>query len=251
MFTLMPLLRAQRDLFELPPGSERFKRYVADVTGGPDDAIIPLVALNPMGKAHVAERLDRLIAIDAEAVASAAIDEANRLLGRRVPGEFRVGLGLADDAAGGWTDRHLFECKFRFENGPEFRRGFCTALFWTGDPEPTPESVRREVLTAARRTVHFAEHGEARTLAERMAQEGECAAFAGCTEPTLDPDDLEYSREVIEPHHNETDFPVVFTCLYGDEAAKSVGYDPMGLSRRAGYAVAMAEAYEKFRMRRL
>lgn len=40
------------------------------------------------------------------------------------------------------------------------------------------------------------------------------------------------------------DFPTVFTCLFGDEAAKRVGYPPLGLSYRAGCALALADARE-------
>ena len=58
-------------------------------------------------------------------------------------------------------------------------------------------------------------------------------------EPTLDAEDTAYSREVLAPHLDSEDFPTRFACLYGDEAARSVGYTPLGLSRRAGYAVAL------------
>ena len=50
------------------------------------------------------------------------------------------------------------------------------------------------------------------------------------------------AKEVIAPHLDSTDLPVQFACLYGDAAARSVGYTPMGLSPRAGYAVALDEA---------
>ena len=37
-------------------------------------------------------------------------------------------------------------------------------------------------------------------------------------------------------------YPDVFACMYGDEAAESVGYPALGFPPRAGYAVALAVA---------
>ena len=75
--------------------------------------------------------------------------------------------------------------------------------------------------------------------------EGNALAFAGATEPELNDEETEYTREVIRPHLTAPvfeDFPTVFICLYGDQAAKRVGYPPLGLSHRAGCALALAEA---------
>jgi len=77
-----------------------------------------------------------------------------------------------------------------------------------------------------------------------MRQEGLALAFAGATEPALDPDDLHYTREVIQPYLDSQHFPTIFACLYGDEAAKSVGYEPLGLSTKAGYALALADVQQ-------
>jgi hypothetical protein len=78
-----------------------------------------------------------------------------------------------------------------------------------------------------------------------MRQEGLAAVFAGASEPTLDAEEIVYSREIIAPYLDSADLPTLFACLYGDEAARSVGYTPLGLSPRAGYAVALAEAIDR------
>jgi hypothetical protein len=80
----------------------------------------------------------------------------------------------------------------------------------------------------------------AQTLGEIMAQEGAAAAFAG-TQPHLDADDLEYSRQVLQPLLHESAYPICMAALYGDEAARTLGYEPLGLSDRAGLAVAVAD----------
>jgi hypothetical protein len=48
--------------------------------------------------------------------------------------------------------------------------------------------------------------------------------------------------EVIQPHLDLEHYPTQFACLFGDEAAKAVGYPPLGLSARAGFAVALEKA---------
>jgi hypothetical protein len=58
----------------------------------------------------------------------------------------------------------------------------------------------------------------------------------------LDDVDLAYTAQVIKPHLDTTDYPTLFACLYGDGAANSVGYPPLGLSERAGFALALEEA---------
>ena len=67
-------------------------------------------------------------------------------------------------------------------------------------------------------------------------------AAAGCDEPALDPDDLAYTRETIEPYLAASDRPTVVACLYGDEAARNLGYRPLGFSLRAGLALALHAA---------
>ena len=72
--------------------------------------------------------------------------------------------------------------------------------------------------------------------------EGLAAVFAGMPNPRLDPEDLDYTAEVLRAYLNARDYPTIFTCLFGDEAARSVGYPPFGLSPRAGLALAHDEA---------
>ena len=57
-------------------------------------------------------------------------------------------------------------------------------------------------------------------------------------------DDLAYTREVLQPHLNSTDFAINFACLFGDAAARECGYEPMGLSARAGFALALDKAHK-------
>ncbi len=75
-----------------------------------------------------------------------------------------------------------------------------------------------------------------------MLQEGYAMAAAGCKQPTLDGEDIAYTREVISAYLEMKDQPTVMACLYGDEAARSLGYKGLGLSERAGLALALYDA---------
>src|SRR6478752_7291072 len=101
---LVPMLAAQRDLLETPRGWARFSRYLAAMTGGTGEIVLPLPLFNPMAKGHVAAFLDRLIALKAEVIAERAAAEAGKRL-HAFDLDFRLGLVVADDAQGGWTNR--------------------------------------------------------------------------------------------------------------------------------------------------
>ncbi len=236
----VPLLQIQRDLYNIPRGWERFQEYIRTMTGGTSDMVLPLVAMNPMGKEHVGALLDALLALDAEGVAGEAAAEAQRRLAS-VPGQFKLGLVVCDDAQGGWTNRYFTETNIRFNLLNMLKRGWIAPLYWTSEA-PSRDQVRAAVLADVYRAAYTLIHGEPETLAQMMAQEGLAAAFAGERQLGLDPEELEYSRGVIRPHRDTTDFPTAFACLYGDEIAVSVGYPALGLSPRAGYAVALADA---------
>ena len=67
-------------------------------------------------------------------------------------------------------------------------------------------------------------------------------SMAGCQQPTLDEDDITYTHTVIAPYLSTRDYPAIMTCLFGDQAAHSLGYKPQGLSERAGLALALHHA---------
>jgi hypothetical protein len=73
-----------------------------------------------------------------------------------------------------------------------------------------------------------------------LVQEGLAARFAGHGD-VLSPTQLEGAGGIIDaldPAH--ASYPESFAVLYGDAAARELGYPPLGLPARAGFAVAMA-----------
>ena len=237
----VPLLGVQRDLYRLPRGMERFRAYLKTMVGDSgDDLELPLVAMNPMGKEHVPALIDQLIELRAEEIGADAVTLA-RVHVEREPGKFKVGIVVSDDLRGGWTNRWASEFSHRFGERALYTRGWIVPIVWSSEV-PTAAAVREEVLTSVYRAAYVQHHGYATRLSEMLAQEGAAMAMAGCVEPRLDPEDLEYTRAVIEPLRGATGHSTIFPCLFGDEAASALGYPPQGLSRRAGFALALHEA---------
>jgi hypothetical protein len=237
----VPLLQVQRELYRLPRGWERFRAYLSTmIDPETHDIRLPIVAMNPMGKDHVPALLDQYLELDADGLAARAVAHAASRLAS-VPGEFKLALVIADDAGGGWTNRYTAEFAHRFESRSYFKRGWLTGLLWTSE-RPAVQTVREEVLTAVYRAAHSRQHGFVRTLREMILQEGYAMAMAGCVQPALDADELAYTGEVIAPHLDARDRATTIAALFGDQAAHSLGYRPLGLSPRAGFALALHNA---------
>ena len=211
--TYVPLLQKQRDLYAIPRGFDRFKSYIAEIHDKDnDEMLLPLSAMNPMGKEHIPELLDRYLALDADGVAARAVaDSAEKHA--NIAGDFQVTLVIADDLHGGWTNRYDVDFKHRFESRAYHRRGWITGMLWTSDAV-SAEAARLAALTALFRAAHIQQHGYAKTLGEVLQQEGYALANAGDRHFTLEPDDLDYTREILTPHLDSEHFNIQFAAVF-------------------------------------
>lgn len=241
-FEVVPLLKLQRDLYNISNRQERFRIYLETMLNADasDVEFLPMVTMNPMGKEHIPAILDRLLAMNAETVAARAIAEVSDRF-QEEPGTFKLGLVVADDLMGGWTNRYACEFNNRFKVEQSLKRGWLSAILWASEI-PSVQKVREQTLIALYRTAYIRRHGIALTLQEMLHQEGYAMAMSGCQQPTLDIDDIAYTWEVISPHLSTQDYPTILACLFGDRAAHSLGYAPQGLSERAGLAIALYQA---------
>lgn len=246
-FELVQLLKIQRDLYHVANGPERFRAYLDTMltTDASDVDLFPMVTMNPMGKAHIPAMLDALLAMNAEAVAERAIADVSAQF-KQAPGMFKLGLVVADDRLGGWTNRYTCEFNHRFELEQGLKRGWLRVILWASET-PSVQKVREETLTTLYRTAYIQRHGTAHTLQEMLSQEGYAMAMSGCQPSTFDLDDhdLAYTWEIISPHLSTQDYPTIVACLFGDRAAHSLGYNPQGLSQHAGLAIALHQAQHK------
>jgi len=71
-----------------------------------------------------------------------------------------------------------------------------------------------------------------------MRQEGVAAAFAERT-VGFGPEEIEYSRTVLQPYLESTHQPTIMAAMYGDDGARAWGYKPLGLSKNAGFQVGL------------
>jgi hypothetical protein len=250
----MPTLTIQRELYEKPRDMARFRWYIEQLTGSDTsdarDVQLPIMGVNPMGKAHCLDVVNALIAIDAEATAAAAITQAAALLPRS-DAHARLFINVLDDRMGGWTDRIFTEFKNRYPSAEAVRanqtRRFCGIWCWTSEPVSL-EQIRHLAFDAVYRIWHVDQHGAVRTLRDMLRLDQAAARFTGArftgarfadiSAPTLTPDDLEYTRTVLLPLLDAQDQPTCIAALFGDDAARSCGYPPLGLSQRAGQACA-------------
>jgi hypothetical protein len=238
----VPLLQLQRDLYAIPRGLERFQAYLKTMLNADasDIELLPLSILNPMGKDHIPALLDALLSMQADQIAAAAIAEVSQQF-ERDPGRFKLGLIVADDQLGGWTNRYTSEFSARFELEASLKRGWLTGILWSSET-PSGQRVREAALTPVYRAAYQQRQGTPRTLQAMLQQEGYALSMAGCQQPQLAPDDLVYTREMIAPYLSTQDYPTIFACLFGDRAAQALGYRPRGLSDDAGLALALHDA---------
>jgi hypothetical protein len=245
----VPLLPVQQGLQALPRNYARFQQYLRTVMNadrtGPE--LTPLLLANPMGKDHVTALLDALIALGADGIAARSAAEAAADLAGE-PGDFEAGLVVVDDLMGGWTNRYAAEYTIRFQSGPPpenppawMTRRWAFGALWSSEPA-TERAVREAIRSAIYRMAYVQRHGLARTLRDKMAQEGEALAAAGCTAPALDAEDLAYTREVLIPYLDAEDMRTAIECLFGDAAGATLGFTPRGLSPWAGLALALHDA---------
>lgn len=243
----VPLLQVQRELHDIPRGMARFRQYLRTITPDGTNLELPsLIAMNPMGKDHVTALQDALLAMDADGIAARAAAEAAAELVDE-PGDFKVTLVIVDDLKGGWTNRYATEFNFRFPaqvfpHRPKWlKHDWITGLLWSSEPA-SERAVREGILTAIYRMAYIQRHGAARTLRDKLVQEGHVMARAGCTGLVLDPEDIEYTREVLIPYLDVEDMRTCIECLFGDAAGRTLGFTPRGLSPWAGLALALHDA---------
>ena len=237
----IPLLEKQLELYKIPLGPQRFEAYIkltaGDATKTEDIPLPPLVLANPMAKIHALEYLQVLQKLNADKIAATTMQQAQRELD--IQEELKVSTVLLDDLNGGWTNRYLNEAYDYFKYAERLKKfAWISVPCWTAD-SPSLDAIQQMVRAYMFRAKYVLEHGNPKTLPEVLQQEGLVMRFAGIKQ-WLEPEDLEYSKEVITPYLQSEHYPTQFACLFGDEAAKAVGYPPLGLSARAGFALALS-----------
>jgi hypothetical protein len=242
-FVAQPMLAALLEVYRIPPGKDRFDAYIkttiAGATRARDVACPPLMIANPMAKNHANQQLETWLALGADEELEVLLEQANKTFASlEFTSPVHVGLTLVDDLKGGWTDSILTDWGLRFPE--KMNPSWICVPLWTKYPQ-TLEILQSNAKMAIARFVWQAQHGKATILREMLAQEGYAQAFAG-KNVSLPREDLAYTQAVLEPLLENTDKPTQLAALYGDDAAKRVGYPGLGLSDDAGLELALANS---------
>ena len=239
--TYVPLLATLRAVYAIPRGREHFETYLNTVLNKDrsDIGLLPLLAANPMAKEHVTALLDDLLAGAPRGIGAGdrrgcrpAGGPARRVPGGpdRVPTTSRAGGPTGtptSSTSGSGTARQQAVL------GPDRR---------VVEQRAAGGAVREAVLTAIYRTaLHAAARGPDEPAGH--ADPGGPGDGPGrLPGPTLDAEDIEYTREVLDPDLDATDKRTIMECLFGDGPGSTLGFSPRGLSPWAGLAVALHDA---------
>ena len=219
------------------PNSPRFQLYRARVQNE-----WGLMAYNPMAGAAALQAVERLLELDAEALALAAATDAASAC------DFcdDMTLALVVRAQGMWTDRVATEIEQRVSPGR--RDGHGLVDMWSGEPL-NGDDVRRESAAEAVRVAWTAIHGQPRSLRGVLAREGFAYAVArlttgvdpgfGRTPATQESYAVEEAVDLLGDSAEQSDIVGV---LFGDPASTAMGWTPLGVPDKAGYRWATTHA---------
>lgn len=236
MVTHRSFLRQMADFYTLPRQADiRFPVYVSLLKDHHDTIIPPLNGYNPLAKPHIAEYINNLLAQNIDEAAQAWLDEATAQLGCTLDG-FTHGFTIADDIAGGWTERSAVEMNARYHPTYALKhRWLCTTLFASDPPHHT--SVCTQLRASMCRATWLLTHGEPRSLHDILRLEHAVTIFAGA-QYYLDTDDIAYTAAIIKPYLSSCDYATHIAVLFGDTIARTNGMPPLGFSTHAGLAYA-------------
>ena len=225
---VIPTLAAMAEVYRLPaeggPESPRFGAYVELGRAG-----VPVSGYNPMTSKPVLPTIERLLAIDAEGVATVAAMATAQQLGWTED----LDLVLTLATPGMWTDRLATEVEHRLVG-----KGAREILVWSG--EDTGEgAVASAAVAQVAREVWRERNGVPATVVAAAAQEGLALSMAGMRGARS-----AEAAFVLEVLGDDDTLSSMVAYLYGDRAAEAMGYTPVGLGDRAGESHAVALARE-------
>lgn len=195
-----------------------------------------LSGIDPATSVRPLPLMEALSTLGADEIGARATEEAAAAVAEE-PGEFRVGLVVIDDARGG-INRTTAEFAHRRGEGGLLERGWITGILWTSQAYDRA-GIREELLTSVFRAASIVKRGPARTLREILVQEGNAMRMAGARNPALEPQTLLATRQILLRLLDHEDTPTLVAALFGDPAARELGYPPLGLRPRAGLALAL------------
>ncbi len=235
---MLRTLQAQRELLDIPPGSERFRTYLGKMLQGTQDVVLPLVQANPMAKEGLKAHLDGWLELDADGRAQAIAEGAAAELG--LPLSCDGAVVLIDDE-GGWTSASRVDHDLRFASKYNIRKGFAVANLHSSDPVDGA-LLRHRVRAAVARYAWQKMRGLPDTLEAMLEQEGAVLRFAGWhVSTTQEQQDhvakltQKLAKRWAQDRRGSEPLAHHIAILYGDAAAAKLGYEKLGVVPNAAW----------------
>lgn len=239
IFTTLPVLDKMIEFYELPLEPARFQTYIKMLSGGKNDELVfPIGAYNPMAKSHVLERLVELKSMNAEANMEAQFLEFNDAFTEEDKDMIiHVGINLADDLKGGWTNRYSTEFDQIFKINALVERNFCTPILWSSEPY-SQSLIENRTKAYIARHIHYREHGRVITLQEHFDMEKTAASYAVSEHDPLEEVEKDLLLEYLAEQGGNEDYATIFNFFMGDEASEHLGYKTFGIPPYGGFRLA-------------
>ena len=238
MAIVIPTLQAMADIYRLSrDGGAQSPRFIAYVQLTRDHERDGFPAYNPMAGPAALATVERLLEVDAEAVARRAADAALEEL--ELPGPVELSVVVA--SPGLWTHRVTTEVEHRLRPARGIR---SLVQMWSGEPAEASD-VRREATAETVRVAWNQVHGEARSVRQALVREGLALAMSGSQGAHLSLPELQSFAEVLAIVGDSRAQSDIFTAAYGDPLAELMGLPTLGVVDRAGcrYAAEMAMSW--------
>lgn len=213
------------------PASSRFQRYVELGRAG-----LPVSAYNPMTNQDVLGTIDDLLASDAETVIEDAANDQAQVL--RFTDDLDMYIAVA--TPGMWTERTATEVEHRL-----LGRASSQVLLWNGESVSTTSTIA-ETIAQLVRVVWIKHHGPPATVADAVGCEGLAAALGQLDTKQRGPDDRAVA-DALDILGEDTALGTMVAVVYGDDAARTLGFTPIGLTEKAGLRYSAALAAEELR----
>jgi len=239
-FELLPLLDLVSDLYERPRSIARFNKYLELLQGSTKgDLHLPISGFNPMAKDHILQKVAELKALNAEYIVQEVLAQLNSRIRNQINNAtYKVGLNLADDFLGGWTNRYTTDYDSKFRISAFVKRCFCVVYFWTSETF-THDVIETRTLEYVYRTIYRQTNPPPKTLEEHVAQERYVAKQIFSKRDLGGLDDLDFLKTFYKEHKDTESYHLIFNFFYGDEASKSLAFPLYGIfEKMAGYKYA-------------
>jgi len=236
-FELLPILHLIKELYELPRDRRRFDEYLQKLqTETGSDMALPIGGYNPMAKESVLAQVERLMALDAEAIVEEELFKINRSLALEKNETFQVSLVLADDLGGAWSHHGMVDFNSKFKIKPLVKRQFCTPYLWPSE-EHTTSLIEQRTREYVHRTIYWVENGAPIALEEYLRQE---IYVAKQLKASIDLSEKrkEYLLQFVERNRLSEEYSLLFNFFYGDETSVELGYKKYGFHEMEGFELA-------------